>query len=76
MSRPAGIHVAHLIIDGAIDSAAIHERMRAQGEDPDALPEDRLMDIAAIAETYWMLHSQPRSAWTQELDLRASLEPW
>ena len=73
---PAGIHVAHLIIDGAIDSAVIRERFRARGEDPDALPADRLVDTAAIAETYWSLHTQPRSAWTHELELRAHEEPW
>ena len=73
---PAGIHVAHLIIDGAIDSAVIRERFRTRGEDPDALPPDRLVDTAAIAETYWALHTQPRSAWTHELELRAHEEPW
>ena len=73
---PAGIHVAHLVIDGAIDSAVIRERFRARGEDPDALPPDRLIDTAAIAETYWTLHRQPRSAWTHELELRAHEEPW
>jgi len=60
---PKGIHVAHVIIDGQIDS----ERYRGSGRPPDSLlPPD------AIAESYHQLHLQPRGAWTQELDLR----PW
>lgn len=74
---PAGIHVAHLIIDGGVDSAAIHARRRAQSGNPDlSFAPDSLIDTARIAETYWMLHSQPRSAWTHELDVRPSVERW
>ena len=62
---PKGIHVAHVIIDGQIRSEryAHLEKQR---------PPDGLLDPAAIAESYWHLHQQPRSAWTLELDLR----PW
>lgn len=60
---PKGIHVAHVIVDGQIES----ERYRAAERGPDAL-----LAPAAIADAYWHLHSQARSAWTQELDLR----PW
>jgi NAD(P)-dependent dehydrogenase (short-subunit alcohol dehydrogenase family) len=62
---PKNIHVAHVIVDGQIES----ERYRALGAErgPDAL-----LAPAAIADAYWHLHSQQRSAWTQELDLR----PW
>jgi NAD(P)-dependent dehydrogenase (short-subunit alcohol dehydrogenase family) len=62
---PKGIHVAHVIIDGQIRSEryAHLERQR---------PPDGLLDPAAIAESFWHLHQQPRSAWTLELDLR----PW
>ena len=62
---PKGIHVGHVIIDGQIRSEryAHLEKERAP---------DGLLDPAAIAETYWQLHVQPRSAWTLELDLR----PW
>ena len=61
---PKGIHVAHVVIDGGIGPA------RRQGE---AEPgEDRLLDPDAIAETYYHLHRQHRSAWAQEVDLR----PW
>jgi NAD(P)-dependent dehydrogenase (short-subunit alcohol dehydrogenase family) len=61
---PRGVHVAHVIIDGQI---------RAPGRAPaDASVPDSQLEPAAIAESYWQLHTQPRSAWTLELDLR----PW
>jgi NAD(P)-dependent dehydrogenase (short-subunit alcohol dehydrogenase family) len=64
---PQGVHVAHIVIDGGIDGervrAAAPQRARDAGE-------DGLLDPAAIAETYWQLHLQHRSAWTHELDLR------
>lgn len=58
---PKGIHVAHVIIDGMIDSEGAPES--AQGMAP-----------TAIAENYWRLHQQERSAWTHELDLRPASE--
>jgi NAD(P)-dependent dehydrogenase (short-subunit alcohol dehydrogenase family) len=64
---PAGLHVAHIIIDGGING----ERLRTLW--PEAVAqrgEGGLLEIDAIAENYWHLHHQPRSAWTQELDLR------
>jgi NAD(P)-dependent dehydrogenase (short-subunit alcohol dehydrogenase family) len=64
---PQGVHVAHIIIDGGIDG----ERLRSSA--PDRLAEagaDQLLSPDAIAETYWHLHRQHRSAWTHELDLR------
>ena len=64
---PQGIHVAHIIIDGQIDTPRIHEMM------PDR-EEHTLLSPDAIAETYWQLHSQDRTAWTLELDLRPSVE--
>ncbi|RKH96597.1 SDR family NAD(P)-dependent oxidoreductase [Corallococcus sp. AB038B] len=64
---PQGLHVAHVLIDGGIDGERLHtlapERVKALGE-------DGLLHIDAIAETYWQLHRQHRSAWTQEVDLR------
>lgn len=66
---PQGIHVAHVIVDGKIDTPAV----RAQ--QPDKAPDSRLSP-AAIASTYLMLHRQDRSAWTQEMDLRPALEPF
>ena len=66
---PQGIHVAHVVIDGAIDTAFIKENFPERY----ALKErDGILDPEAIAENYWLLHRQHRSAWTHELDLR----PW
>jgi NAD(P)-dependent dehydrogenase (short-subunit alcohol dehydrogenase family) len=73
---PTNIHVAHLIIDGAIDSEAIHKRLSAAtGEMPDLAP-DSLIQTRSVAEAYWALHSQSRDGWTHELDLRPYSERW
>ena len=70
------IHVAHLIIDGAIDSEAIHRRLSAAtGAMPDVAP-DGLIQTSSVAEAYWALHNQSRDAWTHELDLRPYSERW
>ena len=70
------IHVALLIIDGAIDSEAIHRRMSAAtGAMPDLAP-DSLIQTSSVAETYWALHNQSRDGWTHELDLRPYSERW
>ncbi|QSQ21046.1 SDR family NAD(P)-dependent oxidoreductase [Pyxidicoccus parkwayensis] len=63
---PRGIHVAHVVIDGIIDTR------RAQARGGPRPPHQLAPD--AIAETYWQLHRQDPSAWTQELDLRPSPE--
>ncbi|MBB4567759.1 SDR family NAD(P)-dependent oxidoreductase [Rhizobium leucaenae] len=60
---PLGLHVAHTIIDGGIDG----ERLRSRRPE---LQADALLNIDAIAETYWHIHRQHPSAWTQEIDLR------
>lgn len=62
---PRGVHVAHIIIDGQIDNPRYAELAGERGD-------DGLLDPEAIAETYYQLHRQHRSAWTQEIDLR----PW
>jgi NAD(P)-dependent dehydrogenase (short-subunit alcohol dehydrogenase family) len=73
---PKNIHVAHLIIDGAIDSAAIHRRMSAPtGVMPDLAP-DSLIQTSSVAEVYWALHNQSHDGWTHELDLRPYSERW
>jgi hypothetical protein len=73
---PKNIHVAHLIIDGAIDSEAIHRRLSAAtGTMPD-LPPDGLIQTRSVAEAYWALHNQSRDGWTHELDLRPYSERW
>ena len=70
---PQNIHVAHLVIDSAVDTAWVRQRLRARG----GSEQDRiLMRPASIAETYWQLHRQPRDAWTHELDLRPNSETW
>jgi len=66
---PQGIHVAHPIIDGAIDTAWIAENFPQRYALKD---QDGILNPDHIADLYWMLHSQPRDAWTHELDLR----PW
>lgn len=66
---PQGIHVAHVVIDGAIDTAFIRDNfperyvLKAQGG---------ILDPEHIADQFWYLHQQPRDCWTHELDLR----PW
>lgn len=66
---PKGVHVAHTIIDGAIDTAWIAENF----PDRYALKaQDGILNPDHIADAYWALHAQPRDAWTHELDLR----PW
>jgi NAD(P)-dependent dehydrogenase (short-subunit alcohol dehydrogenase family) len=70
---PEGIHVAHVVIDGAIDTPFIRENFPERYK----LKEKAgILDPEAIAENYWQLHRQPRSAWTHELDLRPWMEPW
>lgn len=71
---PQGLHVAHVVIDGMIDTAFTAQNFPERYA---ALkPEDGLLDPDAIAENYWQLHRQPRNAWTQELDLRPWGEKW
>jgi NAD(P)-dependent dehydrogenase (short-subunit alcohol dehydrogenase family) len=73
---PKNVHVAHLIIDGAIDSEAIHRRLSAAtGAMPDLTP-DSLIQTSSVAEAYWALHAQSRDGWTHELDIRPYNERW
>jgi NAD(P)-dependent dehydrogenase (short-subunit alcohol dehydrogenase family) len=70
---PQGIHVAHVIVDGAIDTRFIAENFPERY----ALKEQGgIVNPDAIAETYWQLHRQDKSAWTHELDLRPWMETW
>ena len=73
---PLNVHVAHLIIDGAIDSEAIHRRLVAAGRGMAELPADTLIRTSSVAEAYWMLHNQSRDGWTHELDIRPYVERW
>jgi NAD(P)-dependent dehydrogenase (short-subunit alcohol dehydrogenase family) len=70
---PQGIHVAQVIVDGAIDGDRIHTLVPGLKE---ARGADGLLDPDAIAESYWTLFCQPRSAWTHELDVRPWSESW
>ena len=66
---PQGIHVAHPVVDGAIDT----EFIRSNFPERYAMKEQGgIVSPESIAETYWQLHKQPQDAWTHELDLR----PW
>jgi short-subunit dehydrogenase len=70
---PQGIHVVHTVIDGVIDGE------RAKNQFPDYVRtkgRDGLLQLEAIAETYWAIHQQHPSAWTHELDLRPYKEPF
>jgi len=70
---PQGVHVVHTIIDGVIDG----ERARTQFANYIATKDDDdLLQLNAIAETYWSIHQQHLSAWTHELDLRPFKEPF
>jgi len=61
------IHVAHVIIDGVINGDKV---VKGYPDYVAGLGKDGLLDIHAIAETFWTLHNQQKSAWTQEIDLR------
>ena len=66
---PHGVHVAHVVVDGAIDTAFIRDNL------PDVYAKKAdagILDPDHVADAYWFLHAQPRDAWTFELDLR----PW
>jgi NAD(P)-dependent dehydrogenase (short-subunit alcohol dehydrogenase family) len=70
---PQGIHVGHIVVDGAIDT----EFIRTVAPDRYALKDrDGILNPEHIAENYWRLHVQPRDSWTHELDLRPWLEQW
>lgn len=69
---PQNIHVAHVIVDGAIDTEWIKSNFP---ERYNAGP-DSVLNPDHIAEVYWQLHRQPRSAWTFEMDIRPWKETW
>lgn len=70
---PQGLHIAHVVIDGAVNGNRINTLLP---DLKDQLGVDGLLNPDDIAENYWQLHSQPRSAWTHELDLRPWAETW
>lgn len=70
---PMNIHVAHVVVDGAIDTDFIRDNFPEKYATKD---EDGILNPEHIADNYWYLHSQPRDAWTFELDLRPWNERW
>ena len=70
---PKGIHVAHPIIDGAIDT----EFIRSNFPERYAMKDQQgILSPDSIAEAYWQIHQQPRDAWTHETELRPWMENW
>jgi NADP-dependent 3-hydroxy acid dehydrogenase YdfG len=70
---PKNVHVAHVIVDGAIDTEFIRENFPERYATKSA---DGILNPDHIAQNYWYLHTQPRDAWTHELDLRPWTERW
>lgn len=70
---PEGVHVAQIIVDGAIDTEFIRENFPERYK---LKERDGILNPDHIADAYWILHQQPRDAWTHELDLRPWLEEW
>ncbi|WP_293373781.1 SDR family NAD(P)-dependent oxidoreductase [Nevskia sp.] len=68
---PKGLHVAHVLIDGGVNGERLRRAIPGMVE---RLGTEGLLDVDAIADSYWHLHGQSRSAWTQELDLRPHRE--
>jgi NAD(P)-dependent dehydrogenase (short-subunit alcohol dehydrogenase family) len=73
---PQNIHVGHLIIDAGVDTEWVRQR-RLESLGPNALENpDLLMPPASVADAYWQLYQQPKSAWTFELEIRPFGEKW
>lgn len=70
---PHGVHIAHIVIDGLVNGERAADFF---GEHLEKLGPDGALDPDDIASAYWMLHQQPRSTWTHELDLRPFNEEW
>ena len=70
---PLGVHVGHVVVDGAIDTAFIQQMFPERYALKDR---DGVLNPEHIAENYWLLHRQPRDAWTFELDVRPWIESW
>ena len=70
---PKGIHIGHVIIDGAIDTEWIREMFPDRYAQKD---QDGILNPDSIEDAYWLLHQQSRDAWTFEMDLRPWIEKW
>ncbi|MCR9126471.1 MAG: SDR family NAD(P)-dependent oxidoreductase [Rhodobacteraceae bacterium] len=73
---PAGIHVAHLVIDAGVDTAFVRDILASQGKEVAALPPHTLMSPDSVGDAYWALYNQSPDAWTFEMDLRPHRESW
>lgn len=74
---PQGIHVAHLVIDAGVDTEWVRARVTERiGAEALAAQPDLLMPPEAVAEAYWALYNQPKSAWTFEQEIRPFGETW
>lgn len=74
---PQGIHVAHLVIDAGVDTEWVRARVSERiGAEALAAQPDLLMPPEAVAEAYWTLYNQPKSAWTFEQVIRPYGETW
>jgi NAD(P)-dependent dehydrogenase (short-subunit alcohol dehydrogenase family) len=70
---PKGVHVAHVVVDGAIGGEKIK---RGLPQVAARLGDEGMLGLAGLADVYWALHAQPRTAWTHELDVRTWKESW
>ena len=70
---PEGIHVGHVVVDGAINGDRIKERFADYAE---KLGEEGMINIDSIVDAYEFLYKQPKTGWTFEVDLRTALENW
>lgn len=66
--QPQGIHIAHIVLDGILWTERSRQRLAIEQQQA-LLPRD-------VAEVYWQISEQPRSAWSQEIDLRPDVEPF
>lgn len=71
---PKNIHVAHIVIDGAVDTDFIRSNLPALYAE--RMPKDGVLKPEHVAENFWRIHCQPRDAWTFEMDLRPYMETW
>lgn len=70
---PQGVHVAHFVIDGVINGDKVRTMLN---EYLDSLGEEGSLEPSAIADAFWAIHAQHRTAWTHEIDLRPYKERW
>ena len=73
---PKNIHVAHLIIDAAVNTEFVRKILQDRGKDVSSLPPDTLMTPESVADSYWNLYNQKRDAWSFEMDIRPYGEKW